>query len=145
MSAWLALKIRDSKTGLYSAPGIIGQRWTKTGRSWSGKGPLGASIRVLEERQRQRWFHLHGNPDDWQVVALTVAGEVVWKYADWAAAVGTGKTPVPVNNPLIFTDDEIEQVEEACRNHIGDADEAGELSMRVVEALKHFTFEHIGL
>ena len=40
--------------------------------------------------------------------------------------------------PLIFTGEEIDVVEDALRNDIGDADESGALTTKVVEALKHF-------
>jgi hypothetical protein len=141
---WQAFKIKNVKTGLYSAPGIIGFKWSKKGRTWSSKSALNSSFRVWEERIRNRPYLCATKPDDWVVLTLSERGSTETPVRDWLAARPT-KQPArskPSVVTLRFTDDEIEAVEEALRDHLGDADDAGYLALKVVEAMRHYYESH---
>ena len=71
------------------------------------------------------------------VVMMTEQGLVEFSFLDWQMAKGKKNLPEPINQPpkMTLTIEEIDEVEEAMRNYIGDADAAGELSQRVVEIL----------
>ena len=132
-------KVKDTKTGLFSA-GIIGTHWKKGGRVWASRSAFGSSIAVYKSHSKQKWYRQTSDPADWVVVALTDVGEMEFSFNVWVASVGTGKYPVPMTAPGTFTvtTEEIDMVEEAMRDQIGDSDAAGELAQRVVAILKKF-------
>lgn len=147
MPRFLGYKIKDRKTGLFMGPGVIGTgRWTKVGRTWSSKGALSGSIGVWLERinRSYRWSKTFRDEQErashhWVVVALSADGVHEQPFMDYVTA-KLNKSPLPspeCANPLRFSPDEIELVEETLRG-MGDADEAGELTMRVLEALKRY-------
>ena len=140
MTQFLGFKIRNTVTGLFCAPGIIGGHWSKVGRTYSTRSALGNSIAVWQEHC-VRYKHLlpsARDPKDWVIVAMTNKGTVEYAFNDWVACKGTKKTPAPFKDFLRINSEEIDMVEEAMRNEIGDADEAGELSQRVVAILRQY-------
>lgn len=137
MPRTLGYKIKNSKTGLFSAPGIIGFRWTNVGRTYSNKSALSNSISVWKERIA-RYKRPGMNSADWVVVELSEHGITEYDFDQWVAA--RPKTPLPLNADAVFTLTtlEIDEVLEAMRSYIGDADAAGELSQRVEAILKRY-------
>lgn len=139
MTQYLGVKIKDTTTGLFSAPGIIGCRWTKVGRTWSNRSAVGSSISVWQERRARGLYPSPPwRPENWVIVALTNKGSLEYSFTDWVACRGTKKFPSPAIGFLRINSEEIDMVEEAMRNEIGDADEAGELGQRVVAILRHY-------
>ena len=135
------MRIKDTVTGLYSGPGVIGHRWTKVGRMWTTTSALGGSIAVWKERKTQRWCSPKAKDSStWVIVGHTDRGPLEYRFDDWVLARSHNRYPDPLPSiaTLRFTADEVDLVEESLRDSIGDADESGELIMRVVEALKHY-------
>ena len=137
MSKPYGFKIKDTATGLFSGPGKIGCRWNSVGRTWTNRGSLSASITIWQDLRTRPWYSNRSDPQNWVVAMMTDRGLVEFAFADWCAAKGKKELPEPVNQPpkMTLTINEIDEVEEALRTGIGDADEAGELSQRVINIL----------
>lgn len=133
-------KVRDTKTGLFAGPGILGQsHWSNVGRTWTRKGDLSGSIGVWLNRLKYRYGRVDNRKkaEDWNIVLLTDHGIGEVPFVSWVDA-KENKLPFP--EPVIaaasFTREEIDLVETALIEGIGDADASGELIMRVMKVMK---------